>query len=118
MPYTQEMRSRKRTARPPAEPPKASMWNRLSEGRRADELWSQFTADARSSYGFYGKDVNWEEITKLPKWHRPLHIAKGMFLAMLNKLSPARRILLVIAFVLLLSSGFKFDFADGSHLEV
>ncbi len=33
-------------------------WQRVSEGRRIDDLWSQFAADARSSYGFYGKDVD------------------------------------------------------------
>jgi len=40
-------------------------WQRVSEGRQIDDLWSQFAADARSSYGFYGRDVDWEEIRKL-----------------------------------------------------
>ncbi len=26
-------------------------WQRVSEGRQIDDLWSQFAADARSSYG-------------------------------------------------------------------
>jgi sigma-B regulation protein RsbU (phosphoserine phosphatase) len=76
-------------------------WQRVSEGRQIDELWSQFTADARSSYGFYGRDVDWEEIHKHPRWRRPLHIAKEFFWALLMKMSPARRVLLLIAFVLL-----------------
>jgi hypothetical protein len=29
-------------------------WQRVSEGREIDDLWSQFVADARASYGFYG----------------------------------------------------------------
>src|SRR5437879_8024887 len=41
-------------------------WQRVSEGRQIDDLWSQFAADARSSYGFYDRDVDWEEIHKLP----------------------------------------------------
>ena len=85
-------------------------WQRVSEGRQLDELWSQFTADARASYGFYGKDVDWEEIGKLPRWHRPFHIAKDIFWALLMKMTPARRVLLLLALVLLLFSGFTFQF--------
>src|ERR1700726_1626463 len=49
-----------------------NFWQRVSEGRRIDDLWSQFAADARSSYGFYGKDVDWDEVNQLPRWRRPL----------------------------------------------
>jgi len=41
-----------------------NFWQRVSEGRRIDDLWSQFAADARSSYGFYGKDVDWDEVNQ------------------------------------------------------
>jgi phosphoserine phosphatase RsbU/P len=80
-------------------------WQRVSEGRRIDDLWSQFTADARSSYGFYGKDVDWDEVNKLPRWKRPFPIVKQLFWAMMSKLTPARRVLLLVALVLLLLSG-------------
>src|SRR5713226_7516751 len=76
-------------------------WQRVSEGRQIDDLWSQFAADARSSYGFYDRDVDWEEIHKLPPWRRPLHVARQFFWALLLKMSPARRVLLLIAFVML-----------------
>jgi len=79
-------------------------WQRVSEGRQIDDLWSQFAADARSSYGFYDRDVDWDEIHKLPRWRRPLHIAKEFFWALLLKMSPARRVLLLIAFVMLFLS--------------
>ena len=108
---------RSETARSP-QPQAASLWQRISEGRRIDELWSQLSADTRATYGFYGRDIDWDEIGKLPWWHRPLHIAKGLFLAMFYKLTPPRRIILMIALFLLVFSGFKFDFADKSHLEV
>jgi phosphoserine phosphatase RsbU/P len=89
-------------------------WQRVSEGRRIDDLWSQFTADTRASYGFYGKDVDWEEINKLPAWKRPLRVAYQLFWAMMNKLTPARRVVLLIAIVLLFISGFKFQSGDTS----
>src|SRR5437867_5737916 len=79
-------------------------WQRVSEGRELDDLWSQFVADARASYGFYDRDVDWEEIQKLPRWRRPLHVAKEFFWALLLKMSPARRVLLLIAFVMLVMS--------------
>lgn len=82
-------------------------WQRVSEGREIDDLWSQFVADARASYGFYDRDVDWEEIQKLPRWRRPLHVAKEFFWALLLKMSPARRVLLLIAFVMLVMSAGK-----------
>src|SRR5215470_2072460 len=93
-------------------------WQRVSEGRQLDELWSQFTADARASYGFYGKDVDWEEIQKLPRWHRPFHIAKDIFWALLMKMSPARRVLLLIALVMMVLSGFKFELGRNFSFDV
>jgi len=86
-----------------------NFWQRVSEGRQIDDLWSQFAADARSSYGFYGRDVDWEEIRKLPRWRQPLHVAKQFFWALLLKMSPARRVLLLVALVMLLISGFRSD---------
>ena len=88
-------------------------WQRVSEGRQIDDLWSQFAADARASYGFYGKDVDWEENQKLPRWRRPLHIARQFFWALLLKLTPARRVLLLVALVMLVISGPKFRFAKN-----
>lgn len=83
-------------------------WQRISEGRQIDELWGQFTADARASYGFYGKDVDWEQIQKLPHWRRPFHVARQFFWALLLKMSPARRVLALIAVALFILSSIKF----------
>src|SRR5215470_17291692 len=72
-------------------------WQRVSEGRQIEDLWSQFAADARASYGFYGHDVDWEQIQKLPRWKRPLRITKEFFWALLMKLTPARRVLILFS---------------------
>src|SRR5260370_26076263 len=96
-----------------------NFWQRVSEGRQIEDLWSQFAADARASYGFYGSDVDWDEIKKLPRWRRPFHVAKQFFLALLLKLTPARRVLLLAALVMLvLSSGSKQDFKFESLAAV
>jgi len=108
----------------PSEPRPASstrlgiFWQRVSEGRDIDDLWKQFAADARSSYGFYGKDVDWDEVNQLSRWKRPFRVAKQLFWAMMSKLSPARRVLLLVALVFLVLSGVKFQFGPGNSVEI
>jgi serine phosphatase RsbU (regulator of sigma subunit) len=96
-------------------------WQRVSEGSELDDLWHQFTADARASYGFYGKDVNWEQVESLPHWRRPFFIAKQFFWALMMKLSPARRVLLLLALTLFFLSSVRFrlgsDFVFDAKFE-
>ncbi len=95
-----------------------NFWQRVSEGRQIDDLWSQFAADARASYGFYGREVDWDEIHKLPRWRQPLHVAREFFWALLLKMTPARRVLLLLAFVLLVMSGFEVQIDKSVILNV
>jgi phosphoserine phosphatase RsbU/P len=90
--------------------PGNTLWTRLSEGRRLDELWSQFSADAQASYGFYGKDLDWDELKTISRWRRPFRVAKHFFWALVMKMTPARRVLLFIALGMLLLSGLKESF--------
>ena len=89
-------------------------WYRVSEGRQIDDLWGQFAADARSSYGFYGRDVDWETINAMPRWRRPFHVLKQFFWALVLKLSPARRVLLLSALALLILSELSFPSTNNS----
>jgi phosphoserine phosphatase RsbU/P len=95
-----------------------TFWQRVSEGRQIEDLWSQFAADARASYGFYGSDVNWEEMQKLPRWKRPLHVAKGFFWALIMKLTPARRVLLIIGLALLFFSAFTLRIGRETFIDI
>ena len=95
-----------------------NFWQRVSDGRRIDDLWSQFAADARSSYGFYGKDVDWDEVNQLPRWKRPFPIVKQLFWAMMNKLTPARRVLFLAAVGLLFISGFHWEVGHNNTVEI
>lgn len=67
-----------------------------------DQLWGQMKADARETYSFYARDVDWEAMGTGRRWKRPLRIAWALFQAMLMKLTPARRVLLLVACVLLI----------------
>ena len=91
-----------------------NFWQVVSEGRQIDDLWMQFAADARASYGFYGGDIDWEEVQKLPRWRQPLHVAKLFFWALLLKMTPARRVLFLVAIVMFLLSSFKFQIGTFS----
>ena len=86
-----------------------SFWQRVSEGREIDELWRQFTADARASYGFYGKDVDWDAAKTHRGPGRVFHVVKQFFWALMLKLSPARRVLLLIALVMMVISNIKIN---------
>ena len=77
----------------------SGFWQRVSEGRQLDELWSQFSADARASYGFYMKEVDSEEMVNRRGRPRFGRILKALFWSLVMKLSPARRVLLIIASV-------------------
>src|SRR5262244_3909288 len=90
-------------------PPGDGLWDRISEGRRLDELWSQFTANAQASYGFYGKDLDWEQLRTIPAWRRPFRVAKHFFWALVMKMTPARRVLLFLALIMLIISSPKFN---------
>ena len=95
-----------------------AFWQRISEGRQIDELWSHFTADARASYGFYMKESDAEELQGKRGIRRWLRIAKILFWSMLMKLSPARRVLLLVSLVMLVMSGPKVHFSNSFTFDV
>ena len=78
-------------------------WLRVSDGLKMDQLWKQFQSDARASYRLYSADVDLEADNSKPKWKYYLRLAGQFFWAVMEKLSPARRILLLVALVLMFS---------------
>jgi phosphoserine phosphatase RsbU/P len=77
-------------------------WQRVTEGRNLDQLWGQMKADTRATYSFYAREVDWEALGKGKSWKRPFRIAWALFVAMLMKLTPARRVMLLLAILLML----------------
>lgn len=74
----------------------SDFWQRVTEGRELGQLWDQFTSDARESYGLYSREVDWEAIQQHKRWKRPFYAAWALFRTMLMKLSPGRRVLLLL----------------------
>jgi len=79
-----------------------AFWARLTEGFRLEQLWGQFRSEAQAGYVLYSKDVDWEAIAReKSRFKRILLSGWALFQAILMKLSPARRVLLVFALLLL-----------------
>ncbi len=86
-------------------------WQRVSEGMELSQLWSQFEKDARSGYRFYSTGL--EHSAEQQSWiRRSWDITKKLFWAILEKLSPARRVLLLVALVLLFSPAGGFTYGN------
>jgi phosphoserine phosphatase RsbU/P len=77
-------------------------WGRITDSLELEQLWGQFKAEAKESYGLYALEVDWLAIRKTQRWRRPFEIARALFWSMLTKLTPARRVILLVALVLLL----------------
>ena len=95
-----------------------SFWQRVTEGIRVSDLWTQFQSEARTSYGLYSREVDWEGIERSKRWQRPFRAAGALFWAMLMKLSPARRVLLLLAVATMLFTSFQYESEHGSVVVV
>jgi sigma-B regulation protein RsbU (phosphoserine phosphatase) len=92
-------------------------WHRVTEGLALSQLWKQFSTDARASYRLYQKDYLArapQEKVKRGFWHT----AQEFAWAILEKLTPARRVLLLLGVVLVLfpAGGFSHRTEEG-HVE-
>jgi sigma-B regulation protein RsbU (phosphoserine phosphatase) len=109
------------TASPPSGQPSAqpvpfgmrlkSFWRRVTEGLEVSQLWSQFESEARASYRLYSKDVAAKTPDGLTTRGHHLHVVKEFFWAVFEKLSPARRVLLLVALILLIIPHGAFEYA-------
>jgi phosphoserine phosphatase RsbU/P len=81
------------------------------------DLWWQFRTDARSSYRLYSKDVDSTREAGVPRGRYALNLAGQYFWAIIEKLTPARRVLLLVALVLIILPGGEWSW-QGSSGEV
>ena len=98
-------------------------WQRVTEGIALQELWSQFRSEARASYSLYTREIDWEALRKETRGRRFRKTTSALFWALLMKLSPARRVFLLIALffaiIALTNSQVLFTVSDSRrNLEV
>lgn len=92
-------------------------WHRVTDGLELNQLWNQFQTDARASYRLYSRDVDSTRAEMVPKGRHWWELGKQFFWAILEKLSPARRVLLLIALVLIiLNPQFVGEDRAGTHI--
>jgi sigma-B regulation protein RsbU (phosphoserine phosphatase) len=89
-------------------------WQRVTEGLEISQLWKQFSADARASYRLYHRDFQArapQEARKRGFWNT----AQDYAWAILEKLTPARRVLLLAGVVLMIfpAGGFSYHGKTG-----
>jgi len=92
-------------------------WQRVTEGLELSQLWKQFSADARASYRLYQKDFSArapQQTTRHTFWQT----AQDFAWALLEKLTPARRILLLLGLVLLMLPAGSYEGHTRSGIEV
>jgi phosphoserine phosphatase RsbU/P len=89
-------------------------WYKLTAGMEIDELWTQFKIEAGESSRLYKQDVRERTGQRVgrpePRWKRPFKILGYLFSSILNKLSPARRLFLLLTIILAFLSVINFHF--------
>jgi len=93
-------------------------WHRVTEGMAVGQLWSQFEKDARSSYRLYAAGLDHLQ-AEPSRGRRAWLITKAIFWAILEKLTPARRVLLLLALILLFFPAGRASYTDhAGHVEI
>lgn len=85
-------------------------WYRLTAGMEINELWAQFKLEAGESSRLYKQDVSQHAGQSGRSWKRPFKILGYLFSSVLNKLSPARRLFLLLNIVLAFLAVINFHF--------
>jgi phosphoserine phosphatase RsbU/P len=89
-------------------------WMRVTEGLELNQLWKQFHADARAGFRLYKKDFSARDPHE-SRQHHFFQTTQDFAWALLEKLSPARRVLLLLGVLLLVfpAGGFSYHGKSG-----
>ena len=85
-------------------------WHRVTEGLQMSELWAQFKQEARTGYRLYRQDFEAHVASESRKREGFFQRVQEFAWAILGKLTPARRVLLLVGVLLLMipSAGFEY----------
>jgi phosphoserine phosphatase RsbU/P len=91
-------------------------WQRTTDGLELHQLWNQFRIDTRTSYRLYSRGIDYtcrKGVNEGKHWQA---VSTQLFWAILEKLSPARRVLLLLALLLLvLTPVLSWTTTTGTH---
>jgi serine phosphatase RsbU (regulator of sigma subunit) len=77
-------------------------WRRITDGMALSQLWNQFHTDARTSYRLYSQEIDSRRMPGTGRLKHFFRIVRLFLWAIFEKLSPARRVILLIALILLI----------------
>jgi phosphoserine phosphatase RsbU/P len=89
-------------------------WFRVTEGMQVGELWLQFKRDAQTGFQLYRRDYEAGAPAIQRRAGSVFQRAQEIVWAILSKLTPARRVLLLIGMVFLLLPGAGLHFEKGN----
>jgi len=92
-------------------------WLRVTEGLKLSQLWKQFRADARASYRLYQHDFD-AQSPRESRRHNFWHTLQELSWAILEKLTPARRVLLLLGVLLLVLPGSGVSFEKAGQIQL
>src|SRR5271169_6153528 len=94
-----------------------SFWQRTSDGLNAEQLWAQFRRETRSSLNLYSAETgrNLREEWSARKGRR--RVLAAVAGAMYKRLTPVRRLLLLLALVLLVIPAVEHNTDTGLHIS-
>ncbi|MGD0842457.1 MAG: PP2C family protein-serine/threonine phosphatase [Candidatus Acidiferrales bacterium] len=102
--------------KPHRERPSRGFWQRITDGLALNELWDQFRVEARTTYRLYSRDIDSARPEGGKKKGRVWWVIQ-FFWAVLDKLSPARRVLLLIALYFIINrADVDWTTKSGTHL--
>lgn len=113
--------------RPPYPPPSPRpslpsrihrFWQRVSEGMNLIQLWDQLRTDTRSTYRLYSREIDSDRPAGVSRRRHFFSVARQFFWAILEKLTPARRVVLLLAlFLFFMPESVTVD-RDQTHVQV
>ena len=91
-------------------------WQRTTDGLELNQLWNQFRIDTRTSYRLYSRGIDYTCRKGVNEGRHWQAVSTQLFWAILEKLSPARRVLLLLALLLLvLTPVLSWTTTTGTH---
>lgn len=97
----------------PPPPRRASFWDRITEGSSLGQLWTQLKNDSLLSYRLYARDSEAQRALLATRGrHGKKSTIKAFFWAIMTKLSPAKRVVLLAALVLIIFPQFNYNGAS------
>jgi sigma-B regulation protein RsbU (phosphoserine phosphatase) len=95
----------------------SEFWQHVTDGLELNQLWNQFRTDARASYSLYSREIDSAPKEGVRRGRRWLEVAKQFFWAIMEKLSPARRVLLLLALLtIIFNPELSWTTKGGTHV--